>query len=210
MRYPEALMKSILLVGAGGHAKACIDVIETEGRFRIGGLVDKEADTSKSILGYPIIGDDAELEALRSDYDFAFVAIGQIRSPNPRIQAYDALRALNFTVPAIVSPLAHVSSHARVADGTIIMHGAIVNAATSIGRNCIINSRALIEHDVTVGDHCHVATAATINGSVIIEDGVFIGSGATTTQGVTIGERCIVGARTLVRRDLSADTVYTG
>jgi hypothetical protein len=29
----------ILLVGAGGHARACLDVIEQEGRFVVKGLV---------------------------------------------------------------------------------------------------------------------------------------------------------------------------
>jgi len=31
----------IILIGAGGHTRACIDVIEHEGQFRIAGLVEK-------------------------------------------------------------------------------------------------------------------------------------------------------------------------
>ena len=34
------------------------------------------------------------------------------------------------------------------------MHHAIVNANTSIGDNCIINSKALIEHDCSISNHC--------------------------------------------------------
>ena len=39
----------LLLIGAGGHCRSCIDVIEQEGRFRIAGVVDKvgEAESSK-------------------------------------------------------------------------------------------------------------------------------------------------------------------
>ena len=35
-----AYKKKIILVGSGGHAEACIDVIESEKKFKILGLVD--------------------------------------------------------------------------------------------------------------------------------------------------------------------------
>ena len=30
----------LILLGAGGHCKSCIDVIETEGKFTIAGILD--------------------------------------------------------------------------------------------------------------------------------------------------------------------------
>ena len=35
-------MKKIILVGAGGHAVSCIDVIRQEKKFKISGLVDNK------------------------------------------------------------------------------------------------------------------------------------------------------------------------
>ena len=32
----------ILLIGAGGHCRACIDVIRAEGRFAIAGVVERD------------------------------------------------------------------------------------------------------------------------------------------------------------------------
>jgi len=34
-------MKKIILIGAGGHCKSVIDVIEQEARFEIAGIIDK-------------------------------------------------------------------------------------------------------------------------------------------------------------------------
>ena len=34
--------KNIILIGAGGHATSCIDVIETTNKFKIIGLIDKK------------------------------------------------------------------------------------------------------------------------------------------------------------------------
>ena len=35
-------MDEIILVGSGGHARACIDVIELSGKFKVTGLVEKD------------------------------------------------------------------------------------------------------------------------------------------------------------------------
>lgn len=184
---------AILLVGAGGHARACIDVIEQDGRFDVAGLVGLPAEMGTSILGYPVLGGDEDLPELVGRYPYALVVVGQIKSPAGRIRLFETLEKLNFRLPAIVSSRAYVSRHAAIGNGTIVMHGAIVNAGVVIGRNCIINSLALVEHDSRVGDHTHVSTGALINSSVSIGEGTFVGSGATVRQGASIGNRCVIG-----------------
>jgi sugar O-acyltransferase (sialic acid O-acetyltransferase NeuD family) len=192
---------SILLVGAGGHARACIDVIEQEGRYKIGGLVGLPHEVGSRVLNYPVLGTDEDLESLLEANTFALVTVGQIKSPEPRIQLFQLLERLAYTSPVIVSPRAHVSPHAIVAAGTIVMHGAIVNAGAAVGRNCILNSQSLVEHDTIIGDHCHISTAAVINSGVRIAGGTFIGSNASVRQGVRIGERCVIGMGQSVLKD---------
>ena len=55
---------SILLIGAGGHSKSIIEVIEHGRLFRIVGLIDSLDSTSDEVLGYSIVGDDDQLIAL--------------------------------------------------------------------------------------------------------------------------------------------------
>ena len=196
--------ESILLVGAGGHARTCIDVIEQEGRYTVGGLVGLPEELGTHVLGYPVLGTDSDLPDLVSGFAQVLIAVGQIKSPEARMKLHTLLEAQGCRLPVIVSPRAHVSAHAQVGAGTIVMHGAIVNAGTRIGRNCIINSQALVEHDAVVGDHCHIATAAVINGDVSIGAGSFIGSNACVRQGIRVGERCVVGMGQLVLTDCVA------
>ena len=183
---------SILLVGAGGHAAACVDVIESDGRFAIAGLVGSAADGGKRVLGYTVLGTDDDLPRLVSRHPNALVAVGHIDTAEPRIRLFQQLQRLGYALPAIVSPRAYVSRHAALGAGTIVMHGAIVNAGAVVGSNCIINSQALVEHDAVIADHVHIATAAVVNGGVRIGTGTFVGSNATVRQGVTIGERCFI------------------
>jgi sugar O-acyltransferase (sialic acid O-acetyltransferase NeuD family) len=184
---------SILLIGAGGHARACIDVIELEGRFTVHGLLGLRDQVGTKVLGYPVIGTDDDLQMLRQHQSHALVTVGQIKSPDLRMRLFSLLTSCSFEAPIIVSPRAHVSRHATVARGTIVMHGAVISAGATVGENCILNSLSLVEHDANIGDHCHISTAAAINSGVHVAAGTFVGSNSSVRQGVNIGERCIIG-----------------
>ena len=197
-------LESILLIGAGGHAKACIDVIEQEGRFSIKGLVGLSHEVGSQIFDYPVIGADEDLPALLGDCANVLITIGQIKSPEPRIRLFEFLQEQDCLFPVIVSPHAYVSPHVRLKEGTIVMHGAVINAGAVVGRNCIINSLSLLEHDVVVEDHCHIATSAKINGEVSIGAGTFIGSNSCVRQNIKIGEKCLIGMDQRILEDCEA------
>lgn len=196
----------ILLVGAGGHARACIDVIEQEGRFVVAGLVGLSHEVGTRMFDYSVLGTDVDLPALLGEYNHALVTIGHIKTPEPRMRLFDLMERRGFILPVIVSPRAVVSAHATLGAGTIVMHGAVINAGAVVGRNCIINSQALVEHDVVIADHCHIATAAAINSGVHIGSATFIGSNATVRQLTNIGERCLIGMGQRVLADCEAGT----
>ncbi len=196
--------ESILLVGAGGHARACIDVIEREGRFIVKGLIGLSHEVGSRILDYPVLGTDEDLPMLLRECPNALITVGQIKTPEPRIRLFDLIQQDSCSLPVIVSPHAYVSPHAKLDTGTIIMHGAVINAGAVVGKNCIINSQSLVEHDVVIADHCHIATAATINSGVRIGAGTFIGSNSSIRQCVNIGERCLIGMGQQVLADCEA------
>lgn len=200
----------IILVGGGGHCRACIDVIELEDRFQIAGIIEKpEAAQGDNILGYPILGSDNELPILVKDFPYALVAIGQIKRPEPRIRLYESLLELGFQLPIIISPLAYVSKYACIGTGTIVMHHAIVNACANVGNNCILNTKTLLEHDVCVGDNCHISTRSVLNGESIIGSGTFIGSGTIIRECVSIGKNCVLGAGSRVAKNIADNETYT-
>jgi sugar O-acyltransferase (sialic acid O-acetyltransferase NeuD family) len=203
-------MDEIILIGAGGHARACVDVIELSGQYKIAGFIEKDETSSQKNLGYSIIGTDDDLDSFRKNYTNVLITIGQIKFPSKRIRLYQLLQEMGFTLPVIISPRAYVSKHARIGAGTIVMHDAIINANAKIGGNCIINNKALIEHDTAIGDHCHISTGAIVNGEVIVGNESFIGSGAVIKQCISIGINCVVGAGAVVTKNLEEKGVYVG
>lgn len=192
---------AIILLGAGGHAEACIDVVEQQGRFVIAGLIGTPQEVGSEKCGYLVIGTDAELPGVAKECQHALVAAGQIKTPDIRIQLFALAQTLGLELPIIVSPHSYVSPRATLGAGTIVMHGAIINYGARVGANCIVNSRALIEHGVSIGDHCHVSTGAIVNGSARIGEGSFVGSGSTIKERISLGRRCVVGMACCVRHD---------
>lgn len=200
----------LILIGAGGHARSCIDVIEQHGQYQISGLVGLPEQKHTQLFGYAVIASDDSLEDLSQSYPFALITIGQIQTAKHRQRLYQQAVQCGFKLPVIIAANAHVSRHASIGEGSIVMQGAIVNAGARVGNNCIINNLALIEHDTTVADHCHISTGAILNGDVAIGAGSFIGSGCVVKEGVSIGKGCLVGMGLNVRHNLTDHTRFTG
>jgi len=199
-------MNKIIIIGAGGHSKSCIDVIEEQNKFKIAGLICNEDKYIDGLDSYDIIGQDNDLKKLRKKYDSSLIGIGQTKTSLKRKKIYKLLKSLNYKLPVIISPNAYVSKKANIGEGSIIMHGAIVNAGAMVGNNCIINSLSLIEHDTVVGNHCHISTGAILNGGVTIGDNTFIGSQVVTKELIKISSNCIVGAGTTVVKNVKENS----
>jgi sugar O-acyltransferase (sialic acid O-acetyltransferase NeuD family) len=195
-------MIRLVLIGGGGHARSCIDSIGSDSGIEIAGILERTERIGTNVLGIPVIGTDEDIPTLARDGMAFLIAVGQIDTPEPRRSIYTRLKSIDAYLPTIVAPTARVSPHARIGEGSIVMHMAVVGPAATIGANCILNTRALLEHDVSIGNHCHISTGSLINGSCRIGSGVFVGSGAIVRDGVSIGDGAFVPMGTRVTRDL--------
>jgi sugar O-acyltransferase (sialic acid O-acetyltransferase NeuD family) len=187
-------MNPLLLIGCGGHARSLIELVESAVDWRIHGLVGLPEQVGSCVLGYEVIGCDADLPDLRAECTKAILAIGQLPDPAHRHRLAAELEQLGFQCPVLTSPHAVVSRHAQLGAGTTVGHGVVVNAGAVVGDHCILNSCALIEHDVHIGDHCHISTGALVNGGVRVGSGSFIGSAAMLREGLVLPPLTVIGA----------------
>ena len=191
-------MKKIILIGAGGHSKSCIDVIESEKKYKIICLIDKDLK-DKKIYNYPILSENIDHDLLLKKTKNILITVGHIKNGNIRERLFKKYKKLGFKFPIIISPISHISKYAKINEGTIIMHHSVVNSSSVIGSNCIINSKSLIEHDVMIGDHCHISTSVNINGNVKIGNKVFIGSNSVIVNSKKIKSNSFIPAMSLVK-----------
>ncbi|HBE02293.1 MAG TPA: acetyltransferase [Spirochaetia bacterium] len=201
---------NLILIGGGGHCISCIDVIESQKHYKIAGIIDLPEKLHSEISGYKIIASDHDIPQLAGKYSYFLITIGQIKSPQKRLDIFKILKDNAAELPVIISPHAVVSERSVIKEGTIIMAKAFINSGAEINENTIINTGALIEHGARIGAHCHISTSAVINGDCVVEDGVFIGSNAVLCHGVSIKSLAVIGAGAVVTRNIREPGIYTG
>lgn len=198
-------MKSILLIGNGGHAKVVKDVIQQSEHYIFKGYLDD--NINESYEENNIIYDSLEnINNYADDYYF-IISIGNNET---RAIIYNKLKLPIERYPILVHPSSSIGSNVVIGNGTVIMANTVINADTIIGEHSIINTGAIVEHDNIVSDFVHVSPNATLTGEVSVGAKTHIGASATVTPQKIIGENTIVGAGSTVVSDIDDNQVIVG
>ena len=205
-------MKRVVGIGAGGHAKVVLDVLQAMGEFDVVGFLDINPDLAgTSFCGVKVLGDDALLPALQEDgVSHAFIGVGGLVDVTIRKDIYDRLIEMGFDIVTAIHPKAVISPSAAFGSGVIIMPEVVVNADAEIRENVIVNTLAIVEHDSVVKAHAHIAPRAVLAGGVVVGEQSHIGIGAVVKEGVCIGEGVVVGAGAVVLNNVPAHTTVVG
>ena len=198
-------MKGVVVIGSGGHAKVCIELLRAMGEevaVCVGG-----ADSADACMGVPVLKGDEHLRELRPDYSRAFVALG---SNKLREKLGDFAGELGFELVNAISPTAIVSPTAIIGRGVAIMAGAVINAESAIGDLAIINTGATIDHDNRIGRAAHVAPQCGLAGNVTVGERSFLGIGCKVVPQIRIGKDVTVGAGGVVIEDIPDGVVAVG
>ena len=198
-------MHDVIIIGAGGHA---ISVAETilAGGHHIRTFVS-ESPEAIDLLGVPVVTPDTHPEQDSSTR--VVLAIGD-NSRRQRAWKRYLDRVGEARLPAFVHPSAHVSSLATVAPGTVIMQGAIVGSDARVGQACLINTGAILDHESTLENYASLAPRAVTGGRVHIGTRSAISIGATLTHGISVGADTVIGAASLVTKDMPGNVVAYG
>jgi sugar O-acyltransferase (sialic acid O-acetyltransferase NeuD family) len=203
-------VKRVIVVGAGGFGRECLDVIEA---INTGGatppmLVLGVADSNPSpenlgrldTRGIAYLGTEASCMSL-FDASETYIVVGV---GNPKSRALVAARweSSGFNPVNLIHPEAVVGSQFRSAPGLVVCSGAIMSTNVSVGRHVHVNPGAIVGHDTCLGDFVSINPGAVISGEVQIGSHTLVGASATVLENRCIGERVVVGAHACVTKDL--------
>lgn len=197
------MSKSVVIIGASGHGKVIADIIVNSDDKVLGFLDDADDVQGKKIIGFPVLGKIADFDNYR-DCEFV-IAIG---NPYIREKISNELPVKWYTA---IHPTAVISSlDVEIGEGTVIMANAVVNPSAKIGKHCIINTGAIVEHDNILEDYVHLSPNVTLAGIVKVGKSTHIGAGSCTKQVLNIASDCIIGAGSVVVKDITESGTYVG
>tara|TARA_Y100000591_G_C21848408_1_gene710059 strand:+ start:908 stop:1480 length:573 start_codon:yes stop_codon:yes gene_type:complete len=190
------MIKKVIILGSGGHAISCYELISKLPKIKFSGFCSKETDISKTNKIF------SENEILKNPKKFENLVngIGHLKDNTIRKKLFFKFKKKGFKFPIIKSKNSIISDESEIDEGTQIFNHVIVNSKVQIGKNCIINNKSLIEHDVKIGDHCHISTGVIINGSVKIGNNCFIGSGSVLSNNIKIKDNSFIKMGSLIKR----------
>ena len=211
--------RPLLLIGGGEHAGVVAEAAATDAaHWRVVGYTDPRSGLGPLVsTGATSFGDDATaLTAFAAeppdDRPALVLAVGGVGDPGARRRVAETVEGLATWArwAVVVHGTAWVSPTADLADGTVVLAGAIVNAGATVGPHGIVNSRAVVEHDCRIGAFVHLAPGAMVGGGARIGSDVTIGMGALIRDHITVGDGATIGMGAVVVADVPAGVTVVG
>lgn len=190
-----------MIVGAGGHARSVIALLERSG-FSVGGVYDDSFDPSSAekISGYPILAKTPE-----KDKRIVLAAGDNLK----RSRLFTEWRSALYE-KVIIHPSAIIEKRVTFGASDLVFASAVVNSESMIGDNNILNTCCVVEHECHIGDHNHISVGAILCGRVNIGSRCFIGAGSVIIDGIRICDDVIIGANSVVIKDITVAGTYAG
>ncbi|WP_222610262.1 acetyltransferase [Synechococcus elongatus] len=208
---------SCIVWGATGQSKVIYDILQAE-NVRVVHLFDNNNQTKSFSVEIPLAFGVQGLEiyikhlALKSIFPKEVDCIAAIGGTHGRARQdiTETMKSFGFQPRSVQHKSAIVSSFSKTGNSTQILAGSIISFGAQIGDYSIINSGANIDHDCIIGDRCHVAPQAALAGEVLLENDVFVGTNATILPRIKIGQNSVVGAGSVVTKDVPSNSVVVG
>lgn len=204
------MIRPILILGGGGHARVLIDALRLRA-IEIIGIADADpARRGMLVSGVPVLGDDTVIEQYGKNETYLVNALGSVDIPRGRRDIFERFKKKGFTFATVVHPSAVIASDVELGEGAHVMAGAVIQSGSRIGINTIVNTHASVDHDCFIEDHVHLAPGVTLSGEVRVSNLVHVGTGAVVIQGITIGRESVIGAGAVVVSDIPHESRVAG
>ena len=205
-------MKSnIVLFGGGNQAHYTIDIIEKENKYNIIGIIDSIHDVGSDRFGYEIIGRQDNLPQLIDEYNIE----GGIISVGDNYTRYKIYNHILFMVPNFkfvnaIHPSVIIGNTTKLGKGIVAMAGCIFNPKAKIGNFTFFATGAQVEHDNIIEDFASISAGSITGGYVTLGRFSALTLGVTVIDRLTIGENVVVGAGSLVVKDIPDNGLWYG
>lgn len=173
----------------------------------LGFLDNDEKKIGSAFYGYRVLSGTKNIDAeLIRNAQFVNLITGDMhaRYSTSKDIADQGGKFFNFIHPSVNLEMV------KLGVGNYIQDNVVIQAEVEMGNNSSIHIGALIGHESKIGNSSFVAHGCNLSGFTTLEDGVFMGAGVSTVPRVKIGKCSIIGAGSVVTKDIAPFSVAVG
>ncbi len=201
------MKQKLVIIGTNEAAEMLFDYIVYYDLFDVVGFSVHKKYMKNSMLREKPIYPIEELDSFIDKSDVKiFVAIVWNRLNSIRRKVYEEMDARGYSFANIISPTAVLMSN-KIGQNCWFRDFVVVRSNATIGDNCFVEDYAHIGTGARVESHCFCGTRSLVAGECVVGEQSFLGISSTLLETVTIGKKCIVGAGTVVKRNLPNNSV---
>lgn len=205
-------MKKLVIVGAGDFGREVSWVAErinaqTPVWELLGFVDDGNVMRGKSVDGYPVLGPVSYLETIEEPtYVVCSIGTGYIRK-----KVMEQVLKNPYLQPAtLIDPAVVIGRNVQIEPGCVICAGTVLAISCRISENSIVNLNCTIGHDTVLEPYCTVHPGSNLSGRVHVGDCTDIGTGTKIIQGLSVCPGCIIGAGSVVVKNITEPGTYVG
>lgn len=188
--------RSVVILGAGRHGRNAADIFRWMER-PILGFLDDTMPAGTRVVDIEILGGFALTQDLLHRAAM-HVAIG---NPIIRRQLSEELRGRGGVLASAIHPSTVISPYAQLGDGLFIGPYVRLASRCKIGSGCVLDPYCTVGGDSDLGPYVMMAAHCSLVAGSRIGPGAFVGT-HVSILGVSVGANSIVGAGSVVTRDL--------
>ena len=179
--------------------------------MNIVGIIDAKEEIGSEKFGYKIIGRQENIKELIPIFciDGAVISIGDNWT---RYYVASQVKKLvsDFKFFNAIHPSCIIGEHVKFGEGIVAMAGCIFNPRSTVGDHTFFATGAQVEHDCIIGDYASISAGSITGGYVELGDFAAITLGVTVFDRTKIGKNSVVGAGSLVTKDLPDNVLAYG
>lgn len=204
--------RRLAFVANTGILRIVKEYLQTKDDYILIGIIDDNKTLKDSMIdGLQVLGTFEEIEEIKLKYNITDIVICLPEGyPLKRERYYKTSKKIGLKIPSIIFDDVIISKSVTIGDGVLIFSNTVINSNCKIGNNVIIWNGTILSHDNKIGNHVYISPSVTLGGHAEIMDLSVIGLGVTILPQIIVGNKVMVGAGSLVNKDVTNERIVFG
>lgn len=204
--------KPIAIFGAGGQGREVLQLIKhinaaQTTQWECIGWFDDGLEKGSLVAGLEVLGGVKEL----NDWNTPLAIAMAVAWPSTKAKIVSLIKNEHIYFPVLIHPSVAIDEEEiSIGQGTMITQGCRFTVNIKIGKFVLLNLASVFTHDVIIDDYCSIMPSVNVSGAVHIQQQTYVGTGSQIIQLLTIGENTIIGAGSVVTKDIPANCTAVG